>query len=134
MAEVTAREPRVVGLGTVMPGEEGAVEIVAEAFALGLAGIKLHGHVQCFAPDAPDARAIYAACEAADKPVIIHAGRAPASPACAWDRELRRIAGRQHEQETDNEDGAPCPRPTADRAPRRTGCPASGVPVATPGR
>jgi predicted TIM-barrel fold metal-dependent hydrolase len=85
MAEIQAREPRVVALGTVLPGEEGAASVLAEAFALGLHGVKLHCHVQAFAPDADAARAVYAACEAADKPVIVHAGRAPASPAYKCD-------------------------------------------------
>lgn len=80
MSEVCAREPRVVGLATVLPGEEGAAEVLAEAFSLGLAGVKLHCHVQCFAPDADEARAVYAVCEAAGKPVIVHAGREPSSP------------------------------------------------------
>lgn len=85
LAEVCAREPRVVGLATVLPGEEGAAEVLAEAFALGLAGVKLHCHVQCFAPDADAARAVYAVCEEAGKPVIVHAGRAPSSAAYRCD-------------------------------------------------
>ena len=85
MAAVQAGEPRVVGLGTVLPGEEGAAEIVAEAFALGLHGLKLHCHVQAFAADSEGARAVYAACEAEGKPVIVHAGRSPASPAYPCD-------------------------------------------------
>jgi predicted TIM-barrel fold metal-dependent hydrolase len=79
LADVARREPRVTALATVLPGEEGAAEILAEAFAMGLAGVKLHCHVQCFAPDADAARAVYEACAAAGKPVVIHAGREPAS-------------------------------------------------------
>jgi hypothetical protein len=85
MADLMAKDHRIVALGTVLPGEEGASAIVAEAFALGLHGIKLHCHVQAFPPDAEGARAVYAACEAAGKPVIVHAGRAPASPAYPCD-------------------------------------------------
>jgi predicted TIM-barrel fold metal-dependent hydrolase len=85
MAELAATDPRILALGTVLPGEEGAAEIVEEAFALGLRGLKLHCHVQTFAADSEAARVVYAACERADKPIIVHAGRAPASPAYGVD-------------------------------------------------
>jgi uncharacterized protein len=85
MAEVTRGDPRVTGLGTVLPGEPGAVAVVEEAFALGLAGIKLHCHVQCFAPDAPELHEIYEACARHDKPLVIHAGREPKSDAYKCD-------------------------------------------------
>lgn len=80
VAEVARAEPRVLGLATVLPGEEGAPEILAEAFAAGLQGVKLHSHVQCFAPDAPALHEVYAACARAGKPLVMHAGREPASP------------------------------------------------------
>ncbi|HEX8820856.1 MAG TPA: amidohydrolase family protein [Archangium sp.] len=80
IAEVARAEPRVLGLATVLPGEEGAPEILAEAFAAGLQGVKLHCHVQCFAPDAPALHEVYAACARAGKPLVMHAGREPASP------------------------------------------------------
>ncbi|HEX2574107.1 MAG TPA: amidohydrolase family protein [Polyangia bacterium] len=85
MAEVCRGEPRVIGLGTVLPGEPDAVEILAEAFALGLRGVKLHCHVQCFAPDDERLYPLYALCAEAGKPVVIHAGREPASPAYKCD-------------------------------------------------
>jgi uncharacterized protein len=80
IAEVCRNEPRVIGLATVLPGEEGAVAILEEAFAAGLAGVKLHCHVQSFAPDAPELAAVYEACARAGKPLVMHAGREPASP------------------------------------------------------
>lgn len=80
IAEVCRNEPRVTGLATVLPGEEGATTILAEAFAAGLQGVKLHCHVQCFAADAPEMHEIYEACAAAGKPLVMHAGREPASP------------------------------------------------------
>ncbi|QRN95392.1 amidohydrolase [Archangium violaceum] len=80
VAEVARAEPRVWGLATVLPGEEGAAEILAEAFAAGLKGVKLHCHVQCFAPDAPELHEVYAACARAGRPLVMHAGREPASP------------------------------------------------------
>jgi hypothetical protein len=85
VAEVARAEPRVLGLATVLPGEEGAVSILEEAFALGLRGVKLHCHVQCFAPDAPQLHEVYAACARAGRPLIMHAGREPASPHYACD-------------------------------------------------
>ncbi|WP_407653891.1 amidohydrolase family protein [Archangium lipolyticum] len=80
VAEVARAEPRVWGLATVLPGEEGAAEILAEAFEAGLKGVKLHCHVQCFAPDAPELHEVYAACARAGRPLVMHAGREPASP------------------------------------------------------
>ncbi len=80
MAEVVRAEPRVLGLATVLPGEPGAADILQEAFASGLRGVKLHCHVQCFAPDAPELHEVYAACARAGRPLVMHAGREPASP------------------------------------------------------
>ena len=80
MAEVVRAEPRVLGVATVFPGEEGAHDILSEAFAAGLHGVKLHCHVQCFAPDAPQLHEVYAACAQAGRPLVMHAGREPASP------------------------------------------------------
>jgi len=85
MAALAKDEPRLTALGTVMPGEPGAVEIVESAFAMGLRGIKLHCHVQCFAPDAPELHEIYEACVRHDMPLVIHAGREPKSPAYKCD-------------------------------------------------
>jgi predicted TIM-barrel fold metal-dependent hydrolase len=80
LAGIAESDARVTALATVLPGEEGVEAILAEAFSMGLAGVKLHCHVQCFAPDADAARPVYEACAAAGKPVIVHAGREPASP------------------------------------------------------
>jgi uncharacterized protein len=79
LADVVTGEPRATGLATVMPGEGGAVAILEEAFALGLRGVKLHCHVQCLAPDAPELDDVYATCVAHDMPLVIHAGREPTS-------------------------------------------------------
>ncbi|MBL8950752.1 MAG: amidohydrolase family protein [Myxococcaceae bacterium] len=81
MAGLAANEPRIIGLGTVYPGEPGAADIVREAFAMGLHGIKLHCHVQAFAPDDPKLHEVYAACADAGRPLIMHSGREPKSPA-----------------------------------------------------
>ncbi len=85
MAEVCRHEPRVTGLATVLPGEPGAVAVLEEAFALGLSGVKLHCHVQRFSPDDAALHELYAACVAHDKPMVIHAGREPSSPAYGCD-------------------------------------------------
>jgi predicted TIM-barrel fold metal-dependent hydrolase len=81
MAEIVAEEPRVTGMATVYPGEPQAREILEEAFAAGLRGVKLHCHVQAFAPDTQALEPVYEACVAAQRPLIIHAGREPSSPA-----------------------------------------------------
>jgi hypothetical protein len=76
----------VVPLGTVLPGEPGAGDVARRALGpLGLHGLKLHCHVQRFAVDDPRLDEVYAACADAGKPVIVHAGREPASPAYAVD-------------------------------------------------
>ena len=85
MAEIARDEPRVVGMATVMPGEPGAARILEDAFAAGLAGVKLHCHVQCIGVDDPRMEEIYEACVRADKPVVVHAGREPSSPAYKCD-------------------------------------------------
>lgn len=79
MAAVVRSEPRVTGMATVMPGEPDARRILEDAFASGLAGVKLHCHVQCFAPDAPELAEIYETCVAHDMPLVMHAGREPRS-------------------------------------------------------
>ncbi len=85
VAELAARDPRIIGLATVLPGEPGARDVLRDAFAKGLKGVKLHCHVQCFAPDAPELHEIYEACVEANVPLVMHAGREPASPAYKCD-------------------------------------------------
>ena len=81
VAGLAAREPRLTGLATVLPGEPQAAEVLREGFELGLAGVKLHCHVQCFAPDDPVMAELYEVCVEYDRPMVIHAGREPRSPA-----------------------------------------------------
>lgn len=86
MAELTARFPgRLVGMATVLPGEPEAEAIVADAFAAGLGGVKLHIHVQCFSMADAALDPIFQLCQDAGKPMVVHAGREPRSPAYACD-------------------------------------------------
>ncbi|MCC6554874.1 MAG: amidohydrolase [Polyangiaceae bacterium] len=85
IASLCRDEPRIWGLATVLPGEEGAAEILREAFAAGLRGVKLHCHVQCFAADDEAMHDVYEACVRADRPLVVHAGREPKSPAYRCD-------------------------------------------------
>lgn len=81
MAELARPRPRLTGLATVLPGEPEAGQILDEALgSLGLAGVKLHCHVQCFAPDDAALAEVYDACVRWDKPLVMHAGREPKSP------------------------------------------------------
>ena len=76
---------KVTGLATVFPGEEDAARILQQAFDLGLGGVKLHAHVQCFDMNAADMTPIYTVCESRQKPLIMHVGREPKSPAYRCD-------------------------------------------------
>ena len=72
---------RVTGMATVFPGEKNADVILQQAFDAGLAGLKLHVHVQCFDMNAAEMNGLYDCCRNNNKPMIIHAGREPRSPA-----------------------------------------------------
>jgi predicted TIM-barrel fold metal-dependent hydrolase len=85
MAAICRNEPRVTGLATVFPGEESATSILIDGFDAGLRGVKIHCHVQCIAPDDPAMMPLYALCEERGLPMVIHAGREPASPHYACD-------------------------------------------------
>lgn len=76
---------RVTGLAAVFPGETDAAGVLDRAFEAGLAGVKLHAHVQCFDINSTCMDEIYQACSRAKKPLVIHAGREPKSPAYACD-------------------------------------------------
>jgi uncharacterized protein len=72
---------RVTGMATVFPGEQDAEDILQEAFDLGLGGLKLHAHVQCFDMNADPMNRLYECCRINRKPVVIHIGREPKSTA-----------------------------------------------------
>ncbi len=77
--------PQLTAMATVYPGEKNTRQILTEAFDMGLSGVKLHNHVQCF--DMLDATMhdIYQTCQDFDKPLIMHVGREPKSPAYPCD-------------------------------------------------
>jgi predicted TIM-barrel fold metal-dependent hydrolase len=97
VASLAAADPRVVGTATVFPGEEDTDAILEEAFALGLRGVKMHCHVQCFAPDEARLEAVYRKCAERGLPLVMHAGREPKSPAYACDPHLLCAASRVEE-------------------------------------
>jgi uncharacterized protein len=72
---------QVTGMATVFPGEKDAEGILQEAFGLGLGGLKLHAHVQCFDMNGDDMNLIYDICQSNKKPIIMHVGREPKSTA-----------------------------------------------------
>jgi uncharacterized protein len=80
MAELCQTHPRVIGLGTVFPGEPEAELILREAFALGLRGVKLHVHVQYFDLDSEAMHPVYRACADHHRPLVMHVGREPKNP------------------------------------------------------
>lgn len=85
MASIAMQDSRIIALGTVFPGEAGVRGVLEEAFGLGLAGVKLHAHVQCIPVDAPETHEVAGLCEEHNKPLVLHAGREPRSPAYACD-------------------------------------------------
>ena len=80
VADLVARHEGVTGLATVHAADPDGPELLDEAFARGLAGIKLHCHVQAMPADDARLWPIYELCAARGKPVVIHAGRAPRPP------------------------------------------------------
>jgi predicted TIM-barrel fold metal-dependent hydrolase len=85
MADLCRSHPQVTGMATVYPGENGAVEILEQAFQNGLSGVKLHCHVQCFDMNDRSMHEIYEVCSVHGKPLIMHVGREPKSPAYPCD-------------------------------------------------
>ena len=85
MAQLCAREEAVTGLATVYPGEPHAASILEDAFAAGLSGVKLHLHVIGLPPDGEAMGPVYEACARHDRPLVVHAGREPSSPAYPCD-------------------------------------------------
>lgn len=85
MAALCNDHSQLTGMATVFPGEKDAIPILSEAFDNGLSGVKLHCHVQCFDMLGPAMHEIYRLCEDFAKPLIMHVGREPKSPAYACD-------------------------------------------------
>ncbi|MCK5420467.1 MAG: amidohydrolase, partial [Desulfobacterales bacterium] len=85
MAKLCRSYQQLTGMATVYPGENGADQILTEAFDKGLSGVKLHCHVQCFDMLGPAMHAIYKLCAEHQKPLIMHVGREPKSPAYPCD-------------------------------------------------
>lgn len=85
MAGLCRNFPQLTAMATVFPGEDQAREILAEAFDNGLTGVKLHGHVQCFDMLEPAMHEIYRLCQQSGRPLIMHVGREPKSPAYPCD-------------------------------------------------
>ncbi len=83
--EIIPFKGRVSGMATVFPGEPGAAKILINGFDLGLNGVKLHAHVQCFDMNAPYMDEIYQVCYDEKKPLIMHVGTEPKSQAYACD-------------------------------------------------
>ena len=85
MAQLCRNFPQLTGMATVYPGEDRAGHILTEAFDKGLSGVKLHCHVQCFDMLGPAMHEIYRLCQESNKPLIMHVGREPKSPAYPCD-------------------------------------------------
>ncbi len=93
MASLCKSCPQLIGTATIFPGEKNAAEILKHGFQLGLAGVKLHSHVQFFSMDSPEMHEIYEICSEYEKPLIIHVGREPKSPVFDYKRDPYEICG-----------------------------------------
>lgn len=99
MAQLAARHPdRLVGFGTIFPGEDGAAAELRRALVdLGLAGIKIHCHVQKIAPDDDRLRPVFDLVAETGKTLQMHCGAVSESKAhkheiddlCAFPRFVR---------------------------------------------
>lgn len=85
MADICRTHPQVTAMATVFPGEENVPAILEQAFQDGLSGVKLHNHVQCFEINSEAMNEIYQMCSDQRKPLIMHVGREPKSPAYPCD-------------------------------------------------
>jgi len=85
MAKLSQSHSAVTAMATVFPGESQAADILEGAFQSGLSGVKLHCHVQCFDMNSRQMNEIYEVCSGHQKPLIMHVGREPKSPAYACD-------------------------------------------------
>ena len=85
---------RVTGMATVFPGEKNAADILQQAFDSGLGGLKLHAHVQCFHMNSDSMNGLYECCRVNGKPIVMHVGREPKSPAYRCDPYALCSAGR----------------------------------------
>ena len=94
LGDLSRAHPQVVAVGTVLPGEPDAAQIVREAVqSHGLRGIKLHCHVMKTAIDSPQALQVLQLCSEFGVPAVVHAGREPSSGAYGVDtRELCSVA------------------------------------------
>ena len=82
MANMCQQFPgRVTGMATVFPGEENQERILKDAFEMGLSGVKLHAHVQCFDMNSDEMNALYQVCCREKKPLVMHVSREPKSDA-----------------------------------------------------
>lgn len=89
MADICQKYPKkATGMATVFPGEKESGHILKEGFKMGLKGVKLHAHVQCFDMNSEDMDVIYDLCSSEGKPIIMHVGREPKSPAYKCDPHL----------------------------------------------
>jgi len=85
MAGICRSHPQVTAMATIYPGEADAGPILEQAFHDGLKGVKLHSHVQCFDMGSAAMHEIYEICTLHHKPLIMHVGREPKSPAYPCD-------------------------------------------------
>jgi predicted TIM-barrel fold metal-dependent hydrolase len=86
MAEKCREFPgKITGMAAVFPGEAHGEEVLREAFGLGLMGVKLHAHVQCFDMNSQEMDTLYDLCQSEKKPIVMHVGREPKSTAYRCD-------------------------------------------------
>lgn len=89
-----AREhPEIVPCCTVFPGEPGAEKILEDALSGPFAGVKIHSHVMCVAPDDERLEPVFRICAKHRKPMVFHCGREPSFQAYGCHVGVRELSG-----------------------------------------
>jgi len=94
MAETTRRLPGAIGFACVHPDDSDSTDVLEDAFADGLIGVKLHHQVQEVSPDDPRLFPVYELMLEHDRPLIVHAGKGPTDNGLVGASPFRRMMKR----------------------------------------
>lgn len=96
-AETARAIEGAIGFACVHPDDADAVQLLEDAFAFGLRGIKLHHQVQGFRPADPRMYPVYELMLDRDLPLLVHAGKGPTDNGLVGAEEFRALVDRYPE-------------------------------------